>query len=148
VQDVAGVEGDAAEGDGDVDGSGGVLGALAADGAPCLAAEALFGECGAVAEGAVQDEADPAVVLGGAGDEVADQGGAQGAASVDDDEGAVAGSVQQSRRSVHDRPTPPLDHVRSTASTERQTPVRFTSSMSDAAADVHHHPSPDNGSSA
>ncbi|CQR61183.1 Hypothetical Protein sle_17210 [Streptomyces leeuwenhoekii] len=43
----------------------------------------------------MQDEAGPAVVLGGAGDEVADEGGAQGAASVDDQDGAVAGGAQQ-----------------------------------------------------
>src|SRR5215211_6037472 len=80
----------AAEGDGDVDLAGPLLGALARVGPEGLDADVQLAEGDRVAHGPVDHQPGPAVALGQPGDDVADQGRVQRPAAVDHQHLALA----------------------------------------------------------
>ena len=86
---------DPAERDRDVHGTRAGLAALARVGAQRLDAEAEPGQRGAVPDRAVYHQAGPAVLRGGPGQHVADQGGVQRAAAVHHQHAARTGGPDQ-----------------------------------------------------
>src|ERR1019366_8491207 len=95
VQHVPRLEGDMAEGHGNVNSTGAGLRALARVGPQCLDTEIEAGQRCAVADRPMQDQARPAVGLCGPRDQVAHERCAQGAATVHDQDAARAGRLQQ-----------------------------------------------------